>query len=299
MARRPSFSPLIWLSTLTWAFVLAVVPWWIGFPLLLAMVAALCLLEHRLAPEHRWLLRHGLNWGLPGVLFALQRALGGNVFAWVIALLGVLTGYTLLAGLEAWLDRDLRCAKAAAADKISSAESSGHSSSLHPSTLPQSSVLRSKVDKSKVDKPSEWPRLALSPIGPPAEIIELQLPVWHVADRDAGADSGSQTEGIKDPHGGTTNYRDGGYLFDDGTRVENVASIAAFSPHGRWFVARMVDERGIVLRDRERSRLHQLRGWHLDGWYREQPWLARRDGDMPLALYAVLGEDASDEDRPV
>jgi hypothetical protein len=290
MARRPSFSPLIWLSTLAWAVALALAPWWIGFPLLLAMVAALCLLEHRLAPEHRWLLRHALNWGLPGVLFSLQRALGGNVFAWVIALLGVLTGYTLLAGLEAWLDRDLRRAKAAEAGKSSGAESFVHASSVLQSSEPQSSEPQSSVDKSLA-----WPRLALSPIGPPAEIIELQLPVWSAADRDAG----TQAEGLEDPHGGRAIYRDGTYLFDDGTRVENVAALAAFSPHGRWFVARMVDDRGIVLRDREQGRLHRLRGWRLDGWYREQPWLIRRDADMPLALRAVLGEDPSDEERPV
>jgi hypothetical protein len=310
MARRPSFSPLIWLSTLAWAVALALVPWWIGFPLLLAMVAALCLLEHRLAPEHRWLLRHALNCGLPGVLFALQRALGGNVFAWVIALLGVLTGYTLLAGLEAWLDRDVRRAKAAEAGKSSGAESFVHASSVlqssepqssepqssePQSSEPQSSEPQSSEPQSSVDKSPAWPRLALSPIGPPAEIIELQLPVWSAADRDAGI----QTEGLEDPHGGRAIYRDGTYLFDDGTRVENVAALAAFSPHGRWFVARMVDDRGIVLRDREQGRLHRLRGWRLDGWYREQPWLIRRDADMPLALRAVLGEDPSDEERPV
>jgi len=255
MARRFTFSPAVWLSRIAWAVVLALSPWWIGFPLLLAMVAALLLLEHRLAPEHCRLLRHGLSWGLPGALFALQRAIGGNVFAWVIALLGVLTGYTLLAGLEAWLDRDLR--RARAVEAIGASEPA-------------------------VDKSMEWPRLALAPIGPPAEIIELQLPVWH-----------ADVDGMEDPNGGRVIYRDGAFRFDDGTQIEHISSHAGFSPSGRWFAARMENDRGIVLRDREQGRVHRLRGWRLGGWYREQPWLVKRDGDMPLALRAVLGEDAA------
>jgi hypothetical protein len=273
MARRSSLSPLIALSTLAWAVALALAPWWIGFPLLLAMVAALLLLEHRLAPEHRWLLRHGLNWGLPGALFALQREIGGNIFAWVIALLGMLTGYTLLAGLEAWLDRDLRRAKTA--DAAALGKSSGNQSTADAST--------------------EWPRLALAPLGPPVEIIELTLPVWLAIDRDSDADGVSQAQGIDDPHGGRATFRDGAYLFDDGTRVESVAPWACFSPQGRWFVARMPDDRGTVLRDREQGRQHRLRHWQLDGWHREMPWLIRRGGDMPLALVAVLGKDAGDD----
>ena len=251
MARRAPSAWLLWSSTLAWAALLALAPWWIGFPLLLSMAAILLLLEHRLAGEHRWLLLHGLSWGLPGVLFALQRALGGNVFAWVIALLGMLTGYTLLAGLEAWLERDARRASAAEA----------------------------------AEKPiADWPQLALAPIGPSAEIIELTLPQWC-----------NGAESIDDPHGGRALYRDGAYKFDDGTQIDGVSACALFSPGGRWFVARLRTDRGIVLRDRSGGALHRLRGWQLDGWYRDQPWLVRREGDQPLALHAVLGEDAGDE----
>ena len=257
MARRFPLSPAVWLLTIAWAVALALSPWWIGFPLLFAMAAALLLLEHRLTPEHLWQLRHGLGWGLPGVLFALQRALGGNVFAWVIALLGMLTGYTLLAGLEAWLDRNLRRARTVEAD-----------GATQPMT----------------EKSSEWPRLALAPIGPPAEMIELELPRW-CADAD----------GIDDPHGGRAIYHKGAFRFDDGTQVDGVSAEAAFSPSGRWFAARMPNDRGVVLRDRDHGKLHRVRGWQLDGWYHEQPWLIRRAGDMPLALHAVLGDDAVDD----
>jgi len=255
MARRPPLSRVLWLGTIVWGVVLALAPWWIDFPLLLALAAVLLLLEHRLASEHRWLLRHGLGWGLPGALFALQRALGGGVFAWVIALLGMLVGYTLLAGLEAWLDRDARRAVR-----------------LDAGALNQPAA-----------EPSEWPRAR---VGPPAEIIELLAPRWCEA-----------AEGIDDPYGGRVVHRDGAYCFDDGTRIDGVGAQAAFSPSGRWFAARLPNDRGIVLRDRDTGKLHRLRGWQLDGWYREQPWLIRRHGDMPLALRAVLGDDAAVEDR--
>ncbi len=234
------------LPALAWMVALALLPWWLGLPLLFALVAVVLLLQHRLAGEHAALIRRGLRWGLPGVLFALQRALGGDAFAWGAALLGALAGYTLLAGLEAWLDREQRRDPAAAVS-------------------------------------AEWPELAMAPIGPVAEIIELQLPIWQSAD-----------DGLTDPLAHRVDYRDGSFLFADGSGVDRVGPHAAFSPAGRWFVARMSNDRGIVLWDRERQRRHRLRGWQLCGWYREQPWLNRREGDMPLALPAVLGQDDED-----
>lgn len=121
---------------------LAFLPWWLGLPVLLALAAVVGLLEHRLTEAHARLIRRALRWGLPGLLFALQRRLGGDVFAWGAALLGALAGYTLLAGLEAWLDRELRRAPAAAASP-------------------------------------EWPELAMVPSGPAARIIELQPVLWQ------------------------------------------------------------------------------------------------------------------------
>jgi len=244
MARRhvPAWNAL--LPAMAWAVLLALLPCWLGLPLLLALAVMLLLLPHRLA-EHAPLIRRALRWGLPGVLFALQRALGGGAFAWAMALLGALAGYTLLAGLEAWLDRgrDRRRAPVATAS-------------------------------------AEWPELAMAPIGPPAEIIELQPPVWQLA-----------TDDLVDPRVGSADYREDGYRFADGTSIDHVGPQAGFSPQGRWFVARMNKDQGIVLWDRERNRLHRLRGWQLCGWHREQPWLVRRDGDMPLALPAVQGHD--------
>ncbi|WEN16184.1 hypothetical protein PY254_05820 [Rhodanobacter sp. AS-Z3] len=125
-----------------WMALLAALPWWLGLPSLLALAALLMLLQHRLTDGHARLIRRALRWGLPGMLFALQRSLGGDVIACGAALLGALSGYTLLAGLEAWLDRELRRAPAA------------------PS-LP------------------EWPELAMAPSGPPARIIELHAVHWQ------------------------------------------------------------------------------------------------------------------------
>jgi hypothetical protein len=250
MVRRRLAAFLPWLGAIVWAAALSLSPWWIGFPLLLALAATLLLLEHRLASAHGGLLRQGLAWGLPGALFALQRALGGTLFAWGVALLGLLGGYTLLAGLEAWLDRDARRAVGLA----------------HPPDA----------------EPSDWPRLAQRPVGPPADIIELQAPDWH-----------DGTAGIDDPYGGRVLHRDGTWFFDDGTRVDGVTAQAAFSPAGRWFVARLPNDGGIALRDRDSGKEHRLRGWQLAGWHREQPWLSRRHDDMPMALRAVLGDDAT------
>lgn len=132
------------LPMLAWLAVLALLPWWLGLPLLLALAATL-LLQLHWSVEHARLLRRALRWGLPGVMFALQRALDGGPFGWGAALLGALAGYTLIAGLEAWLDRDLRRAPAG--------------------TTPD----------------AEWPELARAPIGPPARIIELRPPDWREA----------------------------------------------------------------------------------------------------------------------
>ena len=251
MARRRWPTWNIWLPGLAWVALLALLPWWLGLPLLLTLVAALLLLQHRLAVEHASLCRQGLRWGMPGMLFALQRGLGGDAFAWGAALLGALVGYTLLAGLEAWLDRDLR--------------------RVSPPVVAISSAS------------AEWPELALAPIGPIAQIIELQPPVWQL----------TGTEHI-DPRGGGVIHRDGSYRFADGSGLDGVGADAGFSPGGRWFALRADNGHGIVLWDRERDQRHHLRGWQLCGWYREQPWLARRDGEMPLALSAVLGHDDED-----
>ncbi len=87
-----------------------------------------------------------------------------------------------------------------------------------------------------------------------------------------------------------------GCQFDDGERVDAPKTSGGFaqvgfSPQAHWFAACAPDRHALVLWDRQRDRQHRLHGWKLSGWYREQPWLSRRDGDMPLALHAVLGDD--------
>jgi len=242
VARRhlPGWSDL--LPAVAWTVLLALLPWWLGLPCLLA-VAAVLLLQQGLVTQHAVLLRRSLRWGLPGVLIALPRAFGGDLLAWGAALLGTLAGFTLLAGLEAWLDRDRRRAPEATAS-------------------------------------AEWPELAMAPIGPVATIIELQPPLWQVA-----------TAGLDDPRGGHLECRADGYHLADGARIEGAGSQVAFSPDGGWFAARMCDDRGIVLWDRDQHRLHRLSGWMLCGWHGGQPWLARREGEMPVALQSMASLD--------
>src|SRR5574337_570369 len=133
-----------------------------------------------------------------------------------------------------------------------------------------------------------WPELAHAPIGPSADIIELQLPVWQAAG-----------DALPDPHGGMVHWRAGGCQFDTGERFEGPKTAggfaqACFSPAGRWFAACTPDQRMLVLWDRQRDRRQRLRGWRLSGWYREQPWLSRRDDDPPQSLHAVLGNHDED-----
>ena len=243
---RPAWMTVLY--TLLWVVTLALLPWWFGLPALLALAAAVALLQPRLQPSHAALIRHALRWGLPGWLIAVQRALGGDVLAWGAVLLGALAGYTLLAGLEAWLDRALRRAPATRAV-------------------------------------AGWSELSRGPIGPPADVIELQLPAWQAGQGQ-----------LFDPQGGVVHCRADGCRFSDGERVDAPKpqlgfSQVGFSPQGRWFAACTSDQNVLVLWDRQRDRRHRLRGWQLCGWYREQPWLSRRDGDVPLALRAVLGHD--------
>ncbi|HET6807382.1 MAG TPA: hypothetical protein VFH59_18255 [Frateuria sp.] len=222
-----------WVYAPAWLLALAVLPWWLGLPLLLAIAAVLLFATDRLE-RHAPLLRRALRWGLPGVLFALQRALGGGAFAWAMALLGALAGFTLLAGLEAWLDRGRR-------EQVAQPE------------------LR------------DWPSLALAPIGPTAEVVELAPPQW--------------CEGIcPDPRGGEARWDSGRFVLADAT-VERVQAWASFSPDGRWFIART--SRGVLLLDRDHGRDYRLRGWELCGWH-DGPWLARGTGPA-MAWREVLG----------
>jgi hypothetical protein len=228
------------LPLLAWLAALALLPWWLGLPLLLGMAAAL-LLPAQWPMEHARRLRRGLRWGLPGVMFALQRALGGGPFGVGAALLGALAGYTMLAGLEAWLDRDLRRAPAGTTTD------------------------------------AEWPELAKAPIGPPARIIELIRPNWRKAVAD-----------IVDPRGGSGQWRDGDCCFADGVRIRG-GEWFDFSPEGSWLAVRPEHGRRLLLFDRDHHHGYRLRGWRLGGWDGEQPWLQRREGDMPLPLEHVPG----------
>jgi hypothetical protein len=235
MARRqPAWKSV--LSILAWVLLLALLPWWLGLPLLLALVAAGVLLQHRLTPRHVEIIRHALRWGLAAWLLGLLCTLGAGVAGWGAVLLGALAGYTLLAGLDAWLKRGQPRGAATAGA-------------------------------------AEWPELARAPIGPPAEIIELQDPAWQAVGDE-----------LRDPRGGQV----------AASNALTEFAQACFSPEGRWLAARTADRRVLALWDRQHDRRYRLRGWRLSGWYREQPWMSRRDDDMPLALHAVLGHDDDD-----
>lgn len=127
---------------LAWLVLVALLPWWLGLPLLLSLAGVAVLLQARLHAAELQRLRRALRWGLPGFLLALVYAFGADALAWVVALVAALAGFTLIAGIEAWLDRAVRREPEPSAD-------------------------------------AEWPELARAPIGPPVHIIELQTADWR------------------------------------------------------------------------------------------------------------------------
>lgn len=125
---------------MAWAVALALLPWWLGLTLLVALTISVIALTHS-AVRYAEECRRALRWGLPGMLYALQRALGGDLLAWGVALLGALAGFSLLALLE--------------------------------------SLLRRQTTRSPQATPSpEWSELAMAPIGPRARIVELEQVHW-------------------------------------------------------------------------------------------------------------------------
>ena len=247
------------LALLAWLVLLTLLPWWLGLSLLLA-TSVLLLFLPRLPEAQARRLRWSLRWGLPGMLLSLQRGLGGDALAWTIALLGALAGYMLIVGLELWLDRGLQ------------------REPLAP-PRPQGVAAPGAAD--------EWPaRIMHSAIGPPAELIELEVPCWQ----DQGDD-------LADPWGGYAHYDAGAFVFAAGRRLHGVAARACFSPDGRWFAASLARGSGVLLWDRRYDREHALRRWLLAGWYQEQPWLQRRPETPPCALHQVLGADEADADE--
>lgn len=126
---------------LAWLLLVALLPWWLGLPLLIALAGVAMLLQARLHAAELLLLRRALRWGLPGFLLALLYALGADVLAWVMTLVATLAGFTLIAGIEAWLDRELR-----------------------------------RDPEPSVD--TEWPEISRAAVGPAANIIELHPPEW-------------------------------------------------------------------------------------------------------------------------
>ncbi|MFC4525375.1 hypothetical protein ISN76_03905 [Dyella halodurans] len=234
------------LPALAWAALLALCPWWMGLPLLLLLAVGAVVFARRIV-HYAALCRRGLRWGLPGLLFAVQRALGGDLVAWGAALLGALVGFSLVALMESLLDRRVRRAP-------------------YGSPAPA------------------WQDMALAPMGPPAQIIELSRAAWCEAG-DAFADPGGE------PVHYQAGERDRGrYVFAKGRVIDNVSPRCCFGPGGRWFVASLPEGRGDTLWDRQADRLHRLSGWELCGWEGEQPWLARSPDGVPTSLHEVLGQ---------
>ncbi|WP_431635891.1 hypothetical protein ACQVBX_00215 [Dyella sp. KULCS107] len=232
-----------------WLVALVLLPWWLGLPLLLGIVAVLLVGAERLQPFNATL-RLALRWGLPGVVLAFKRWLGDDALAWTIAAVAALAAFTLLAGLEAWLDRGLRreAARAPGAN----------------APMP------------------EWPEMALAPLRV-GGIVELLPAQWLTLDE-------SPDSVLDDGRGCCLRYRRergfAGYVFDDGTRIEAPPGRLSISPGGRWLA--LEAKPGVLLWDRDLRQPHRLRRRHLCGWHDESPWLQGSDAGMPLPLRDAL-----------
>lgn len=126
---------------IAWALLLALMPWWIGAPLLLAFVIAQLTRVPRLQ-RYSCIIRRALRWGFAGVLIASYRAFGGHALGLTFTLLVALVGFSLLVLLESWQNRK----------------------PLRDATLAAESP--------------EWREMAMAPVGPSAVIIELESPAW-------------------------------------------------------------------------------------------------------------------------
>ncbi len=239
-----------WLPAALWLLLLAALPWWLGLPLLLAC-AGMLLWRAQAWPWSPPALRRALRWGLPGWLLAALRADGLDALGWLMTLLAALVGFSLLVLLENWLDRARSRAAAQAAQS---------------------------------DDQAEWPQLALRPVAPPANIIELDPVCWQ--DLRAGA--------LADPLGGTLAWQGDALALPGGGSVAGVEPRCAHAADGRWLALPLRHQRGVLLLDRRRGERYRLRGWHLAGWHAGQPWLARDDEHAPLAIAHVLGRDVDD-----
>jgi hypothetical protein len=233
------------LPAAAWTCLVGLLPWWVGLPLLLLLAAGAIAFARRIG-QVAALCRRGLRWGLPGLLFAVQRGLGGDLVAWGAALLGALVGFSLVALMESLLDRRVRRASYAS-----------------PSP--------------------DWQDMALAPIGPPAQIIELTRAIWC----EAG-------DSLTDPCGDRVRYEASGndrgrYVFAEGRVIDKASPRCCFGPGGRWFVASLPEGRGDALWDRQSDRLHRLPGWELCGWEGDQPWLAQSPDGVPTSLHEALG----------
>lgn len=177
-----------------WLIALALVPWWLGLPLLLGTAAALLVPVERL---HAWQgrLRLSLRWGLPGVSLALGHRFAEAALGWTVAAVAALAGFTLLAGLEAWLDRHRRADR-----ELAVTPSAGE----------------------------EWPERVLAPPPVGHGIIELAPPDWHVCAAGSPAGPpGGQVRYVQEA--GFAGFR-----FDDGSRVEAPPGRCAIDPGGGW-----------------------------------------------------------------
>jgi len=239
-----------------WLIALALVPWWLGLPLLLGMAAALLAQVERLH-AYQGRMRLALRWGVPGVAIALGRGFAETEAAlgWTVGAVAALAGFTLLVGLETWLDRHRRVVGAVA--------------------LPPAG--------------GEWPERVLAPPPAGSGIIELVPPQWQ------SCEEGPLALPAGMPGGHVRYVREAGFAglrFDDGRDFEAPPGRCAIDPDGGWLAVEAPP--GVLLWERRDGRVHRLRRRRLCGWYAGRPWLQSGAGEMPVPLAEALRREPAD-----
>lgn len=236
-----------------WLIALALLPWWLGLPLLLGIAAALLAQVERLQPWQGHC-RGLLRWGLPGAAFALGRGFDEAALAWTVAAVALLAGFTLLAGLETWLDRHRRRASAG------------------PPPPPE----------------HEWPRRVQAPPPAGSGIIELVPVQWRHCEGEPLPLPASM------PGGHVRYVREAGFAgfrLDDGRGIEAPPGRCAIDPAGGWLAVELAP--GVLLWHAGEGRSCRLRRRQLCGWFESQPWLQSGEGEMPLPLEQALRRESA------
>jgi hypothetical protein len=148
---------------------LGLLPWWFDAPVLLAIAAVMLSIGDR-SPTLTRLCGFALNFGMFGLIYAVQRAMGGDLLAWGAGALVGLAGFSLVVLVE--------------------------------------SFVRTPASAAPEPAPREWSEMAMDRVGPTGTIIELAAIDWRHATGGLADPAGGSVR-FEDGDGGRYLFDDG------------------------------------------------------------------------------------------